>query len=412
MNIQNRFRVQAAAFAATALFLGGFNLAYANPPASLPEQALAHIAVCPPIPGAGQEARCHARVVSDKQGAPQTKIVPAGYGPAQLQGAYSLTGLTSNKTIAIVDAYDQPYVKSDLDKYDSTFGLPSFPTCANASSTACFLKVNQNAQVGNYPTFNAGWGLEISLDVQVAHAICPGCKIILVEANSNSLGDLLTAEDSAIVLGANVVSNSWGASEFSTESSYDAHFNRPGVAITFSTGDNGFGVQYPAASQYVTAVGGTTLTVSQTNQYVSESAWSGAGSGCSKYEQKPSWQTDSGCANRTVADVSAVANPSTGAAIYDSCYTAGRRGSCSGGWFQVGGTSLASPIIAGIYALAGDVTSAVPANSLPYTRLNYGFNLHDVSSGSNGNCGTYLCTSGLNYDGPTGLGSPLGITAF
>jgi hypothetical protein len=182
------------------------------------------------------------------------------------------------------------------------------------------------------------------------------------------------------------------------------HFNHIGVPITFSSGDGGYGVEYPAASQYVTAVGGTTLNLNSNNSYKSESVWSGAGSGCSAYEPKPSWQKDSGCIRRTVADVAADADPNTGAAVYDTVRDQGRSG-----WFQVGGTSLASPLAAAVYALAGNASSTSDG-SYPYAHTSA---LHDVTSGSNGSCGgSYLCTGVVGYDGPTGNGTPNGTAAF
>ena len=178
-------------------------------------------------------------------------------------------------------------------------------------------------------------------------------------------------------------------------------FNHPGVPYVFSTGDYGYGVQYPSASPKVTAVGGTSLHINVGNTYNSESAWSGAGSGCSAYEPKPSFQHDSGCSRRTVADVSADADPNTGAYVV-----------YNGSGYQIGGTSLAAPLVASIFALGGGVGSTL-GNSLPYANLHYGVNLRDVTSGSTGSCGgSYLCTAKTGYDGPTGLGTPLGVTAF
>ncbi len=311
--------------------------------------------------------------------------------------------MNTGAIVAIVDAYDHPTIKSDLDTYSSTFKIPSLPTCVgsvSSSSVPCFQKVNQDGGT-TYPQANAGWALETSMDVEVAHGVCQNCSILLVEANSASYSDLMTAVDRAYNLGAKVISNSYGSSEFSGETAYDYHFDHPDVAYTFSSGDSGYGASYPASSRFVTAVGGTTLNLSG-NSYVSESAWSGSGSGCSLYETKPSWQTDTLCANRTVSDVSADANPNTGAAVYDSVRYQGKKG-----WFKVGGTSLSAPIVAGVYALSGNTNNA---NQLPY--LNTG-SLYDVTSGSNGSCnGIYLCTSQVGYDGPTGLGSPNGIGGF
>jgi subtilase family serine protease len=356
-------------------------------------------AVCPgPVFDTG---RCHADVVTDSRGNPLATTSPTGYGPIQLQTAYALPSAVAGvgQTIAIVDAYDDPKAEADLATFSSTYGLPP---CTTANG--CFKKVNQTGGT-RYPRADQGWALEISLDVQVAHAVCPNCKILLVEAKSNSFSNLLAAEDYATAH-ANVVSNSWGGSEFSSEASstYDGHFNRPGVPITVSSGDSGYGVEYPAASRYVTAVGGTTLNLTASNTRSSETVWSGTGSGCSAYESKPAWQTDAGCARRAVADVAADADPSTGASVYDSYGYQGQKG-----WFKVGGTSLSAPLVAAVYALAGNAGSTL-YGSYPYS---HSASLFDVTSGSNGNCGgSYLCTAGAGYDGPTGLGTPNGTGGF
>ena len=366
-----------------------------------------HAKVC--ARGTKDDAQCHAHVVVETAGAPKSASAPSGYGPSHFHGAYtSTTAAPSKQIIAVVDAYNHPNILSDLNTYSSTFGIPSLPACSGpvlSSPVPCFQKVNQRGGT-SYPQTNAGWALEIALDVEVAHAMCQNCSILLVEADSNSYANLLTAFDKAIALGATVVSNSYGSPEFSGESGFDSHFNHPGVAITFSSGDSGYVPEYPAASPYVTAVGGTSLFLNADKSYNSESAWSGAGSGCSVFEPKPSWQLDPLCAHRTIADVSADADPSTGAAVYDSVRYSGRRG-----WFQVGGTSLSSPLVAGIYALAGGVPASSYGNSLPYS--SNPLNLHDIVSGSNGSCGgTYLCTGLPGYDGPTGLGTPAGLGAF
>ena len=358
-----------------------------------------HRPVCPgpAEPGSG---RCHARVISDTHGNPHAGSTPpaSALGPAELRDAYKLTSSgSSSVTIAIVDAYDDPNIESDLNVYGSQYGLPS---CTTANG--CFRKVDQRGGT-RYPKANAGWALEIALDVEVAHGICPACKILLVEADSNSFANLNAAEQRAITMGATVVSNSWGGNEFSSESSQDGYYKHLGIPTTFSSGDSGYGVEYPAASPWVTAVGGTHLVRdSSTARGWRETTWSGAGSGCSAYEAKQSWQTDTGCSRRTVADVSADADPNTGAAVYSSVRYYGQSG-----WYQVGGTSLASPIVAAIYALAGGNTSY--ATDL-YSHTS---SLFDVVSGSNGNCGgSYLCTAGTAYDGPTGLGTPNGVSAF
>lgn len=371
-----------------------------------------HAPVC--VRGADDSAvNCYARVIVDNDGSPKASSLPSGYGPAQFRGAYNLSGVTSsNQTIAIVDAYNHPNILSDLNYYSATFGIPGLTSCAVARGTPaapCFQKVDQNGGT-KYPVTNSGWALEIALDVEAAHAVCQNCNILLVEAKSNSYSDLMAAVDRARMMGANVISNSYGSNEFSGENAYDSHFNYPGIAFTFSSGDSGYGTSYPAASPYVTAVGGTTLNLSG-NSYLSEAAWSGAGSGCSLYESQPSFQTSlglSGCSKRMIADVSADADPNTGAAVYDTVSYYGRRG-----WFQVGGTSLSSPLIAGVYALNGSVGSGILGNSLPYANVSYLTNLHDVTIGSNGTCGyPYLCSAVTGYDGPTGLGTPKGPGAF
>ncbi len=361
----------------------------------------------PACPGAVAEgnARCHARVIASA-GAPKITPTPAGFGPAQFRGAYGVSGhATVNTTIAIVDAYDNPNALSDLTAYSTMFGIRTLGNCAVSSGTTsnpCFQKVSQSGS-STYPKADSGWALESSLDVQAIHAMCDNCNILLVEANSASYNDLMTAIDRARTMGAKVISNSYGSAEFSGETAYDSHFNYPGIAFLFSSGDSGYGASYPAGSRYVTSVGGTTLNMSG-NTYVSETTWSGAGSGCSAYETKPSFQHDNACARRTIADVSADANPSTGAAVYDSLGMQGQKG-----WFKVGGTSLAAPLVAAVYGL-GAIGSSVFANTLPYATLS---GLRDITSGSNGSCGgSYLCTAISGYDGPTGLGTPNGISAF
>jgi len=353
-------------------------------------------------------ARCHARVRINTKGSPMVTTSPSGYGPNQFLTAYGLTGIApSDQIIAIVDAYDHPNIQSDLNTYSDTFGIPRLPACVGSitdSSVPCFQKVDQNGGQ-SYPKVNSGWALEIALGVEIAHAICQNCKILLVEAYSNSYSDLMAAVDRAVLMGATVVSNSYGSSEFSSETAYDSHFNHPGIAFTFSSGDSGYGTTYPAASPYVTAVGGTSLYFSTTS--ITESAWNKAGSGCSTYEPKPSWQKDNLCPRRTIADVSADANPKTGAAVFDSVPYGGNIG-----WFVVGGTSLSSPIIAGVYALAGGVGAGIWGNSLPYLQGS-STNLNDIIGGKNGRCGgIYLCKAVPGYDGPTGLGTPNGVGGF
>jgi subtilase family serine protease len=346
--------------------------------------------------------------------APLTMTAVTGYGPADIQSAYKLAGTSSGgRMVAIVDAYHDPKAASDLATYRSHFGLPA---CTTANG--CFKQVNQNGAASPLPSTDYGWALEISLDLDMVSATCPDCHILLVEANSATDTDLYKAVDTAAATpGVIAVSNSYGGAESATQvSAADPHFNHPGVAITASSGDSGYGASYPAASQYVTAVGGTSLTKASNARGWTETAWSGAGSGCSAYDPKPAWQHDAGCAKRTIADVSAVADPNTGVAVYDTANSCGTSKFCdflisvgavqgADGWVQVGGTSASSPIIASVFALAGST-----APSLPYANTG---SLFDVTSGSNGNCGgSYLCTAGPGYDGPTGLGTPNGTAAF
>jgi subtilase family serine protease len=355
-----------------------------------------HAKVCPSAaPGV---ARCHSLVRVDDLSEPLATSGPTGYGPADLRAAYKLASTGGvGQTIAIVDAFDDPNAESDLAVYRSQFGLGP---CTTANG--CFRKVDQNGGTA-YPRGDKGWAEEISLDLDMASAICPNCKILLVEAKTNSFANLAVAVDRAALLGATVISNSYGGGEYSAEVNDQAHFNHPGIAITVSSGDAGFGVEFPAASQFVTAVGGTSLRRDASTRGFSETAWSGAGSGCSAFITKPSWQTDAGCARRTVADVSAVADPNTGVSVYDTYRLH------PGGWLVFGGTSVSAPIIGAVYALAGN------ASSITYGSFSYGHlsSLFDVTSGSNGSCGSsYLCTAVPGFDGPTGNGTPNGSGAF
>ena len=317
---------------------------------------------------------------------------PSGYNPPDLQSAYNLPSSTagSGQTVAIVDAYDDPNAESDLGVYRSQFGLPA---CTTANG--CFKKVNQSGGT-KYPRSNGGWAQEISLDLDMVSAACPNCHIILVEASSASYTNLGTAVNEAAKLGANAISNSYGGSESSGETSYDAYYNHPGIAVTVSSGDGGYGVEYPASSPYVTAVGGTSLKRdSTTTRGWTETVWStssteGAGSGCSAYEAQPSWQSSvsnitaapASCGKRAVADVSAVADPYNGVSVYDSYSYQGQSG-----WLVFGGTSVASPLIASVYALAGNA-STVTAGSYSYSHTS---SLNDVTSGQTASCGSDLC---------------------
>jgi len=335
---------------------------------------------------------------------------PTGFGPSDLQNAYGLTDAAANngsgETIAIVDAMDDPNAEADLAKYRANYGLSACTT-----SNGCFKKVSQTGSTTSLPSADSGWAQEISLDLDMASAIAPNANILLVEAKSASMANLGTAVNEAVKLGAKFVSNSYGGSESSSDTSYDSsYFNHPGVAITVSAGDEGYGAEYPAASKYVTAVGGTALSTSSNSRGWTESVWNtssteGTGSGCSAYDAKPSWQTDTGCSKRTIADTSAVADPATGVAVYDSY-------GVTAGWYTFGGTSASAPIIAGVYALAGTPGSGDYPSSYLYNAAGTSA-LNDVTSGSNGSCSpSYLCTAKSGYDGPTGLGTPEGLDAF
>ncbi|MFF5402101.1 putative Ig domain-containing protein [Streptomyces misionensis] len=329
---------------------------------------------------------------------------PSGLSPANLHSAYNLpTTGGSGLTVAVVDAYNDPNAEADLATYRSQYGLSA---CTKANG--CFKQVSQTGSTTSLPTNDSGWAGEEALDIDMVSAVCPNCNIDLVEANSANDTDLGIAENEAVALGAKFVSNSWGGSEASSQTTEDSqYFKHPGVAITVSAGDSGYGAEYPATSQYVTAVGGTALTTSSNSRGWSESVWNtssteGTGSGCSAYDPKPSWQTDSGCSKRMEADVSAVADPATGVAVYD---TYG-----GSGWAVYGGTSASSPIIAGVYALAGTPASSDYPAKYPYSHTG---NLNDVTSGSNGSCTTsYFCKATTGYDGPTGWGTPNGTAAF
>jgi subtilase family serine protease len=337
--------------------------------------------------------------VMSLDGKPYAFPTVSGYGPADLQDAYKLPSATrgAGQTVAIVDAFDNPNAEADLQVYRNFFGLPKCTT-----NNGCFRKIDQRGGK-NYPPGNVGWGEEIALDLDMVSAICPLCNILLVEADDSMGKNLYHGVNRAVKEGAVAISNSYGSRrERERELIADEKFfNHPGVAITVASGDSGYGNEMPAASKYVTAVGGTALTHDSNQRGWKETAWSGAGSGCSKYEKKPKWQLDVGCPRRAVADVSAVASPSTGVAVYDTYGV--------GGWLVFGGTSVSSPIIASVYALAGD---KVLYGSRPY--MNPG-KLFDVTTGTNGTCADrwpYMCAAGPGYDGPTGLGTPNGIGAF
>jgi subtilase family serine protease len=352
-------------------------------------------------PGAAAVAVAHPMFLPGHAapGAVHPAATPSGWGATDLESAYNLPSATggSGQTVAIVDAYDDPNAEADLGVYRAQYGLPA---CTTANG--CFRKVGQTGTT-KYPKKNANWDVEISLDLDMVSAVCPNCHILLVEASSNSFANLGAAVNEAAALHANAISNSYGGSDAADASA--PYYNHPGIAITASSGDGGYGVEFPASSHYVTAVGGTSLAKAGTSRGWSETAWSGAGSGCSALNAAPSGQASfgTGCALRAVADVSAVADPNTGVAVYDSIAYQGLVG-----WEIWGGTSVASPIIGGVYGLAGNAASV--DNNYPYTHSSSFF---DVTSGSNGSCSpSQLCTARTGWDGPTGLGTPNGTGGF
>ena len=349
--------------------------------------------------------------------------IPAGngYGPSQLQAAYNLTAASAadgaGTTVAVVDAFNDPTAAADLATYRSAAGLP-------ALTAGQFTVYNQNGQTSPLPATAPAtddWTLEESLDVDMVSAICPNCKIDLVEASSDSGNGLFVAEQTAATtLGAKYISNSWGGSESSSDPSMDSSdFGVSGVVYTASAGDGAYsaGVIYPATSPHVVGVGGTTLNTASNSRGWTESVWKtssteGTGSGCSAVEPQPSWQAaipliKSACSHRVDNDVAADADPNTGAAVYDT--TNG-----NGGWNEVGGTSESSPIIASVFALAGNNGNG--GNNAADSIYTHTANLNEVTASNNGTCSpSVLCTAtgaANTYNGPTGWGTPNGLTAF
>ncbi len=395
--------------------------AAAAPAAAAPTSAPAKVAdACDQTPAPGHYS-CFAqrRVDPPSTARRQLKAAAAstafsGYGPADLQSAYALAQAAATKgsdqTVYVVDAYDNPNAEADLAVYRAKYGLPACTT-----SNLCFRKLNQRGAAGPYPAPDDGWAAEIALDLEMVSAVCPLCKITLVEADDDG-ENLFTAVQQANTLGARFVSLSWGGPEDGTEPAYDKRYFAPtGVVYAAATGDNAYdaGVSYPASSPSVVAVGGTHLTraVSTARKW-SESVWNndngGTGSGCSDSEAKPAWQSviaTSTCAQRATADVSAVADPATGVAVYFT-YNQGS----AGGWSVFGGTSASAPIIAATYALAGTPSAGSHPGASPYVDRAH---LNDVTSGSNGSCAqAALCHAGTGWDGPTGLGTPNGVDGF
>ena len=327
----------------------------------------------------------------------------SGKTPADLRDAYKITANGSSSTIiAIVDAFGYDHAEDDLGVYRAQWGISA---CTTANG--CFKKLNQKGKQKDYPAQNIGWAQESALDLDMASAMCPNCTLYLVEADTNSFKNLGTAVVTAAALGAHVISNSYGGTEGRYAPNFEHYYNHPGVAVTASTGDDGYGKQAPADMPSVIAVGGTHLVADGSSRGWTETVWRGAGSGCSRIFPKPAWQTDVHCPNRTEADVSAVADPATGVAVF------GPNGAGVGTWLVFGGTSVSAPLIGGIFGANGGTVNAAS------TIYAHSSALFDVTSGNNGLCGQgktgvrqYLCNGEVGYDGPTGLGTPNGITAF
>ena len=385
-----------------------------------------HQAVCDHALTLGT-SRCHAQIRTDAAGTPlqraadptvlaaaargmaapaaaRAAVVPAGTGPADLHSAYNIPANATGSAatiVAIVDAFGYPNAEADLAVYRAQYGLPP---CTTANG--CFRKVNQNGTKA-YPVYNVGWSQESALDLDMVSAMCPGCKIILVETTTNGNADLAAGVNEAVALGAMVVSNSYGGTEYSGDLRTASAYNHPGVAITASTGDQAYGAQSPAVIPGVIAVGGTALVRASNARGWSESVWKtsaseGTGSGCSSVFAKPAWQTDPGCHGRMEADISAVADPATGVAVYGPT-----GGGSRSAWLVFGGTSVSAPLIGGLYGAAG---SGAASGARPIWQ-DAGAHTYDVTTGNNGACSTaYFCTAEPGYDGPTGWGTPNGLS--
>jgi hypothetical protein len=468
----------------------------------LPESDYTTLHMCPP-PAPG-EATCLATMLLPRTAAARARTHPLGMttgrptvriprsgayglGPNDFRSAYFPgerpdAPVGEPQTIALVDAYDDPDAEADLRVYSEAYGLPVLPPCKDGAVSACFEKVNEKGETGNLPVAEdeeereaaSGWAGETSMDIEAAHGVCRNCRILLVEARSDLEAAVATAER----LGATEISNSWsvgaggepsGATEISNSSSgggeeepYGSPFNDPGVVITAAAGDWGYldwdegngndvGLDYPASSPNVIAVGGTELTLTAAGARASETVWNeGAdeekdvtGGGCSARFSAPPWQTAVpdwaavGCgtgaqAKRAVADVAVDGAPYTGAAIYDSVpYYIEPGFAIAPGWVTVGGTSLSSPILASLFALVGGAHGVEHPAATLYSHLG-GASLFDVTSGGDGKCdgiytggcegsplspldcgeGALICNAGPGYDGPSGVGAPTNLAAF
>jgi hypothetical protein len=325
---------------------------------------------------------------------------PVGWGATDLVSAYRLPEQAAPDTVVGISiAFDAPNLEADLAVYRAQYGLPP---CTTANG--CFRKVNQQGAAAPLPQSSFGWALESTLDVSMVSAACPSCRILVVEGNSPGFADLAETEDTAVRLGAKVVSNSYGAREGGAPLAYASHYQHPGVTVVASSGDRGFtAASYPAVLASTVAVGGTSLARDPDSpRGWAESAWPYGGSGCSAYIAKPAWQRDTHCGKRTVADVAAVADS---LAVYNTD---------AGGWLPVNGTSASAPFVAGLYGRSGRAGPAQPAdvyaNAAKFVDITAGNN---DPNGAGKKCGgDYLCVAGPGYDAPTGVGVPDGLSGF
>ena len=370
---------------------GGLTTQSIRPLNHIPEWQAKGLAkpACPQVIG---RPTCLALIDTKPQAGPNV----AGLAPADFQARYNLPSSSqgAGQVVAIVIWGDDANAVSDLATYRSNFGL----------GTANLTKYNSSGQQSNYPPNCSNYGtcVEIMLDVEMVSASCPKCTIYLIEAQ-NSISDLEKAEAEAVTLGAHIVSNSWICYNDAQcgDPNFANYFSTPGVVYLAASGDDGYNQNgAPEALANVVSIGGT--VISKSGSTYSETVWRDAGSGCASGVAKPSWQHDSSCSSRTDSDISAVAQF---VAEYDSI---------DGGWFTVSGTSVASPLTAGIFGLAGNASSQTAAKSFwTLKKKKYKKELHDINTGSNGTCGgSYLCTGVKGYDGPSGWGTPNGVKAF
>ncbi len=355
--------------------------------------------LCPPATAGPNVASCHILQRMDITPNPSTMLTAAGiagFHPSDLLTAYGLSGSISrggNQTVAVVVDGDNPTLELDLGVYRAAFGLPP---CTVLNGCLRFVYHGLFK-----PQLNPAWAAEADLDVQMVSAICPRCKIVVAEAPNATIASLSAAVGDAVAAGATVVSNSYSIPENASDRAYEAAYDVPGIPMTAGAGDNGYGsgsaISFPAASRYVTAVGGTTLDMTG-GTYRGEAVWGDTGSGCSRVFAKPKWQTDAGCPMRTINDLAVVGDPNTGVAAFVTLL---------GGWNVFGGTSVGAPVVASMYALAGNGTTAGGASLYAHAS-----SFREIG-GSSASCfPSYLCTAIRGYNGPAGLGTPDGLAAF